>query len=166
MTRKSSLGALPGRSRGTFWRSARDSLKNSPQVGAKMGARWAKLGPSWQQVGTSWAMIAPSWRSWAQLGRFWDHVGSILELFLAHGLDSRKPTKTLRKQRFFGIWGCLKRWLKHFFGDVGSKMAFFGHLASTCGTCWRQDGQQDGQDGQHEGQDGVKIATEHFPMCF
>ena len=67
---------------------------------------------------------------------------------------------------FFGILGCLKRWLKHFFGDVGSKMAFFGHLASTCGTSWRQDGQQDGQDGQHEGQDGVKIATEHFPMCF
>ena len=82
------------------------------------------------------------------------------------GLDSRKLTKTSGKHRLLGIWGCLKRWLKHFFGDVGSKMAFFGHLESTCGTCWRQDGQQDGQDGQHEGQDGVKIATEHFPMCF
>ena len=58
---------------------------------------------------------------------------------------------------FFGILGCLKRWLKHFFGDVGSKMSFFGHLGSTCGTCWRQDGQQDGQDGQHEGQDGRKL---------
>ena len=58
---------------------------------------------------------------------------------------------------FFGILGCLKRWLKHFFGDVGSKMAFFRHLGSTCGTCWRQDGQQDGQDGQHEGQDGRKL---------
>ena len=46
--------------------------------------------------------------------------------------------------------------LKHVCGDVGSKIAFFGQLASTCGTCWRQDGQQDGQDGQHEGQDGRK----------
>ena len=46
------------------------------------------------------------------------------------------------------------------FGDVGSKMAFFGHLESTCGTCWRQDGQQDGQDGQHEGQDENGSATE------
>ena len=44
------------------------------------------------------------------------------------------------------------------FGDVGSKMAFFGHLESTCGTCWRQDGEQDGQDGQHEEQDGRKEA--------
>ena len=82
------------------------------------------------------------------------------------GLDSRKLRKTMGKHDFFGILGCLKRWLKHFFGDVGSKMAFFRHLARTCGTCRRQDGQQDGQDGQHEGQDGVKIATEHFPMCF
>ena len=41
----------------------------------------------------------------------------------------------------FGLLGCLKRWLKHFFGDVGC-----------------QDGQQDGQDGQHEGQDGRKEA--------
>ena len=62
--------------------------------------------------------------------------------------------KLMENISFFGILGCLKRWLKHFFGDVGSKMAFFEHLASTCGTCWRQDGQQDGQDGQHEGQDG------------
>ena len=37
----------PGRSRGTFWRPARDFLKNSVQLGAKMGARWAKLGQSW-----------------------------------------------------------------------------------------------------------------------
>ena len=58
----------------------------------------------------------------------------------------------------FLVFRCLKRWLKHFFGDVGSKMAFFRHLGSTCGTCWRQDGQQDGQDGQHEGQDGRKEA--------
>ena len=70
--------------------------------------------------------------------------------------------ENLQKQKennvFFCIWGCLKRWLKHLFGDVGSKMAFFGHLESTCGTCWRQDGQQDGQDGQHEGQDGREEA--------
>ena len=77
---------------------------------------------------------------------------------LAHGLDGRKPTKTSGKHGLFGILGCERRWLKRLFGDVGSKMAFFGHLESTCGTCWRQDGQQDGQDGQHEGQDGRKEA--------
>ena len=51
VTRKSSLGAAPGRSRGTFWRPARDFLKNSAQVGAKMGTRWAKLRPSCDQDG-------------------------------------------------------------------------------------------------------------------
>ena len=92
------------------------------------------------------------------LGAFWEYFGT--------WAGWQKTYKNLKKNMFFGILGCLKRWLKHFFGDVGSKMAFFGHLGSTCGTYWRQDGQQDGQDGQHEGQDGVKIATEHFPMCF
>ena len=80
MTRKSSLGALPGRSRGTFWRSARDSLKNSPQVGAKMGARWAKLGPSWQQVATKMghdsAKLAILGSTWEVLGAFWDYFGT------------------------------------------------------------------------------------------
>ena len=126
--------------------------------GAKMGAGRAKLGPSWRQVaskmGKDSAKIVILGSTWEILGVCWEHFGTIL----AHGLDSRKPTKTHGKHRFFGILGCLKRWLKHFFGDVGSKMAFFGHLASTCGTCWRQDGQQDGQDGQHEGQDGRKEA--------
>ena len=105
MTRKSSLGALPGRSRGTFWRSARDSLKDSPQVGAKMGARWAKLGPSWQQVATSWAMIAPSWRSWAQLGRFWEHVGSILGLFWHMGWIAENLQKHMENIGFLVFWG-------------------------------------------------------------
>ena len=123
MTRKSSLGALPGRSRGTFWRSARDSLKNSPQVGAKMGARWAKLGPSWQQVATSWAMIAPSWRSWAQLGRFWEHVGSILGLFWHMGWIAEKPKKTCGKHIFFSILGCLE--------EVAEALFW---------RCWLQDG--------------------------
>ena len=124
----------------------------------RLARRWAQDGRSWGQVGSKlrprWAKIAPSWRSWAQLARFWEHVRSIL----AHGLDGRKLTKTKGKHNFFGILGCLKRWLKHFFGDVGAKMAFFRHLGSTCGTCWRKDGQQDGQDGQHEGQDGRKEA--------
>ena len=140
------------------WRPGRDFLGISAHVGAKMGARWAKLGPSWQQVATKRghdsAKMAILGSTWEVLGACWEHFGTIL----AHGLDSRKPTKTEGKHRFFGILGCLKRWLKHFFGDVGSKMAFFGHLESTCGTCWRQDGQQDGQDGQHEGQDGRKEA--------
>ena len=89
------------------------------------------------------------------LGLFW-HMDWIAE-------NQQKLVENIVR---FGILGCLKRWLKHFFGTVGSKMAFFVHLASTCGTCWRQDGQQDEQDGQHERQDSVKIATEHFPMCF
>ena len=105
-------------------------------------------------MGQDSAKLAILGSTWEVLGACWEHFGSIL----AHGLDGRKLTKTERKHKCFGILGCLKRWLKHFFGDVGSKMAFFGHLESTCGTCWRQDGQQDGQDGQHEGQDGRKEA--------
>ena len=64
----------------------------------------------------------------------------------------------MRKTIFFWYLGVLEKVIEAFFGDVGSKMPFFGHLESTCGTCWRQDGQQDGQDGQHEGQDGRKEA--------
>ena len=84
------------------------------------------------------------------LGAFWE--------YFCTWAGWPKTYKNQRKAQVFGILGCLKRWLKHFFGDVGSKMAFFRHLGSTCGTCWRQDGQQDGQDGQHEGQDGRKEA--------
>ena len=84
----------PGRSWGTFWRAARDFLKVSAHVGAKMGARWAKLGPSWQQVATKMghdsAKLAILGSTWEVLGACWEHFGTIL----AHGLDSRKPTKT------------------------------------------------------------------------
>ena len=111
------------------------------------------MGPSWQHIATK---MGHDSAKLAILGSTCKVLGACWEQF-AHGLDSRKPTKTNGKHSFFGILGCLKRWLKHFFGDVGSKMAFFGHLESTCGTCWRQDGQQDGQDGQHEGQDGRKL---------
>ena len=48
--RKSGTGAVLVDLVAHFWRPARDSLKVSVQVGAKMGARWAKLGPSWQQI--------------------------------------------------------------------------------------------------------------------
>ena len=81
-----------------------------------------------------------------------------MELFWHMGWVAENLQKLKENIRFFGIWGCLKRWLKNFFGDVGSKVAFFGHLESTCGTCWCQDGQQDEQDGQHEGQDGRREA--------
>ena len=90
-----------------------------------MGEVGAKLCPRRSKLEPSWRQDGP---------------------ILAHGLDSRKPMENIV---FFGILMCLKSWLKHFFGDIGSKIAFFGHFASTCGTCWRQDG-------QHEGQDGVK----------
>ena len=58
------------------WRPGRDVLGISAHVGAKMGARWAKL---------------------AILGSTWEVVGRMLgalATILAHGLDSRKPTKT------------------------------------------------------------------------
>ena len=97
MTRKSGLGAVPGRSRGTFGRPAHDFLKNSAQVGAKMGARWAKLGPSWQLVATKMdhdsAKLAILGSTWEVLGACWEDFGTIL----AHGLDSRKPTRTKGK---------------------------------------------------------------------
>ena len=86
------------------WRPGRDVLGISVQVGAKMGARWAKLGPSWQQVATKMgqdsAKLAILGSTWEVLGACWEHFGPIL----AHGLDSRKPTKSFGKHRFFGIF--------------------------------------------------------------
>ena len=65
-----------GGSWGTFWRGARDFLKNSAQVGAKMGARWAKLEPSWQQVATKMghdsAKMAILGSAWEVLGVCWE----------------------------------------------------------------------------------------------
>ena len=76
------------------WRPGRDVLGISAHVGAKMSARWAKLGPSWQLVATKMgqdsAKLAMSGSTWEVLGTCWEHFGAIL----AHGLDSRKPTKT------------------------------------------------------------------------
>ena len=70
----------PGRSWGTFWRPARDFQGISPQVGAKMGARWAKLGPSWEQVATKMgqdsAKLAILGSTWEVLGAFWDYFGT------------------------------------------------------------------------------------------
>ena len=39
-------------------------------------------------------------------------------------------------------------WLTHLKGDVGSKMDSLMHIGSTFGTCWRQDGKEEGQDNQ------------------
>ena len=89
---------------GTFWRPARDSLKVSVQVGAKMGARWPKLRPSWQQVATKMGQDSPklamSGSTWEFLGACWEHFGTIL----AHGLDSRKPTKRKENKSFLVFW--------------------------------------------------------------
>ena len=74
-TRKFILGAVPRRSRGTFWCPARDFLKKSAQVGAKMGARRPKLGPSWQQVATKMgqdsAKLVILGFTWEFLGACW-----------------------------------------------------------------------------------------------
>ena len=84
----------PVRSWAKFWGAARDFLGISAQVGAKMGASWPKLGLSWQQVaakmGHDSAKMAILGSTWEVLGACWEHFGTIL----AHGLDSRKPTKT------------------------------------------------------------------------
>ena len=105
MTRKSGLGAVPGRSRGTFGWPAHDFLKNSAQVGAKMGARWAKLGPSWQLVATKMgqdsAKLAILGSTWEVLGACWEHFGTIL----AHGLDSRNLQKRMENIGFLVFWG-------------------------------------------------------------
>ena len=70
----------PGRSWGTFWRPARDFRGISPQVGAKVGARWAKLGPSWEQVATKMgqdsAKLAILGSTWEVLGAFWEYFGT------------------------------------------------------------------------------------------
>ena len=70
----------PGRSWGTFWRPARDFQGISPQVGAKMGTRWAELGPSWEQVATKMghdsAKLAILGSTWEVLGAFWDYFGT------------------------------------------------------------------------------------------
>ena len=83
----------PGRSWGTFWCPARDFQGISPQVGAKMGARWAKLGPSWEQVATKMGQDSAKL---AILGSTWEVLGACWSI-LAHGLDGRKPTKNARK---------------------------------------------------------------------
>ena len=94
MTPKSGPGMVLGDLGALFGVPARDFQGISPQVGAKMGARWAKLGPSWEQVATKMgqdsAKLAILGSTWEVLGACWEHFGSIL----AHGLDGRKPTKT------------------------------------------------------------------------
>ena len=112
------------------WRPGRDFLGISAHVGAKMGARWAKLGPSWQQVATKRghdsAKMAILGSTWEVLGTCWEHFGTIL----AHGLDSRKLTKTYEKHRFFRILGCLE-------GGGDSKIWYWRSAAGSRGTFWR-----------------------------
>ena len=72
----------------------------------RLARRWAKLGPSWEHVATKMghdsAKLAILGATWEVLGACWEHFGTIL----AHGLDSRKLTKTLGKHRFVGFLGC------------------------------------------------------------
>ena len=91
-----------------------------------MGARWAKLGPSWEQVATKMgqdsAKLAILGSTWEVLGACWEHFGTVM----AHGLYSRKPTKTLGKQRFLVFWGAWegavtrKSGLGAVLGDLGA----------------------------------------------
>ena len=72
-----------------------------------LARRWAQNGrsSSWQEVATKMgqdsAKLAILGSTWEVLGACWEHFGSIL----AHGLDSRKPTKTWGKQCFWVFWG-------------------------------------------------------------
>ena len=77
--RKSGTGAVLVDLVAHFWRPARDSLKVSVQVGAKMCAREAKLGPSWQQgatkMGHDSAKLVILGSTWEVLGACWEHFG-------------------------------------------------------------------------------------------
>ena len=75
-------------------------VANSSEVGVRIGEAVAKLAASCDQDDDS-AKLAILGSIWKVLGACWGHFGTIL----AHGLDSRKPTKTTRKPTFFGIWG-------------------------------------------------------------
>ena len=82
--RKSGTGAVLVDLVAHFWRPARDSLKVSVQVGAKMGARWPKLGSSWQQVASKMghdsgklAILGSTWKFFGSMvGAFWDYFGT------------------------------------------------------------------------------------------
>ena len=86
--RKSSTGEVLVDLVAHFWRPARDSLKVSVQVGAKMCAREAKLGPSWQQgatkMGHDSAKLVILGSTWEVLGAFWGlfwHMGWIAQTY-------------------------------------------------------------------------------------
>ena len=92
------------------------------------------------------------------LGAFWEYFGT--------WAGWQKTYKNLRKTLVFRYFGELEEVAEALFWRCWLQDVIFGHLESTCGTCWRQDGQQDGQDGQHEGQDGVKNRNEALSHVF
>ena len=113
---------------------------------------FASLRPS---CPSCWPSCPSCWPSWRQ------HVPQVLprcrknaileptspKKCFSHLFKHLKIPKNKCFPLVFVILGCLKMWLKQFVDDVGSKIVFFGHVEGTYGTCWRQDGQQDGQDG-------------------
>ena len=86
------LGDPPWRTDGPRCESVRVWGSMSRDLGSHLGAKMGKESAKLAILGSTWEV----------LGACWEHFGSIL----AHGLDGRKPTKTLGKHMFFGVLGC------------------------------------------------------------
>ena len=77
-------------------------------------------------MGHDSAKLAILGSTWEVLGACWEHFGTIL----AHGLDSRKSTKTNGKHMFFSILGYLG-------GGGDSKIWSWSSPGRSWGTLWR-----------------------------
>ena len=81
--------------------------------------------------------------TWELLGQFWEHFSRIL----GDGWESEKHRKTISCLWFLGLVG----------GSEGVSEASWGlswTISEHFRTCWREDGEQEGQDGDQEGQHG------------
>ena len=65
-----------------------------------------------------------------------------------------KPSKTLGFLRFFEVLGWLEGMIEASWGWNRPKILFWVDCLMHFWTCWRQDGEKDGQDGDQEAQDG------------
>ena len=111
-------------------------LEAPPEILERFLASWARFSrnfcawPSWQQVATKMCQgsgkLAILGSTSEVLGACWEHFGIIL----AHGLDSRKPTKTFGKHKVLGNLG----WLEW---GSDSKIWYGRSAGGSCGTFWR-----------------------------
>ena len=116
-----------------------------------MGHDSAKLG----QDGAKMASLSSTWEV---LDWFREHFSVIW----AYGLDSEKLLKTLGFLRFFEVLGWLEGMIEASWGWNRTKILFWVDCLMHFWTCWRQDGEKDGQDGDQEAQDGRWEANDHW----